>query len=86
MWGVLCCRYFVVCLVIFSKTTYSVKQIVRIGAIYPITNIATARTNLIGAQWLAGSLMGLKDLRNIEFQLSVRDSRKTFSNTVVGYY
>jgi hypothetical protein len=36
------------------------KQIVRIGAIYPITNIATASINFIGAQWLAGSLMGLK--------------------------
>eukprot|EP00596_Hydrurales_sp_CCMP1899_P000319 CAMPEP_0119034848 /NCGR_PEP_ID=MMETSP1177-20130426/1866_1 /TAXON_ID=2985 /ORGANISM="Ochromonas sp, Strain CCMP1899" /LENGTH=916 /DNA_ID=CAMNT_0006992625 /DNA_START=611 /DNA_END=3364 /DNA_ORIENTATION=+ len=56
---------------------------------YPITN-NTAQTNIIGAQWLAASLMGLKDLnveykdRDIEFQLSVRDSRRTFSNTVVG--
>jgi hypothetical protein len=90
MWRLLSCRFFAVCLLLFNQTVYSGKQIVRIGAIYPITNIATARTNFIGAQWLAGSLMGLKDLndayesRDIEFQLSVRDSRKSFSNTVVG--
>ena len=67
-------------------------QIIRLGGIYPVTSIATATVNVNGAQWLAGSLMAIKDLNaeqrfidsNIKFKLAVRDSRKTFSNTVVG--
>ena len=62
------------------------------GGIYPITNVVTAKSNVQGPQWLAGSLMAVKDLNadpffiqsGIQFKLAVRDSRKTFSNTVVG--
>lgn len=76
----------------YGLTVYAAPQIVRMGGIYPITNIVTAKVNPIGAQWLAGSLLALRDLNSdpiykaqqISFQLAVRDSRKTFSNTVVG--
>lgn len=65
-------------------------QIVRIGGMYPLTDISTGSMNPIGAQWLAGSLMAVSDLnaeyvtKNIKFKLAVRDSKKTFSNTVLG--
>lgn len=71
--------------------TDAAPQYVRIGGIYPITDITTATINRAGAQWLAGSLMAAADLNllyakttNYQFKLAVRDSRKTFSNTVVG--
>lgn len=77
---------------IYSFLTQGSPQVIRIGGIYPITNIVNAKINRNGAQWLAGSLMAMRDLNsdpqyiasNIEFKLAVRDSRKTFSNTVVG--
>jgi hypothetical protein len=85
------CFAFLNIFVIYSLMA-NATQIVRIGGIYPITNIVTAKINSNGAQWLAGSLMAMNDLNtnpsfianNIQFKLAVRDSRKTFSNTVIG--
>ena len=82
----------ILCCSICSFFTNGLPQVIRIGGIYPITNILNAKINKNGAQWLAGSLMAMRDLNsdpqyiasNIEFKLAVRDSRKTFSNTVVG--
>lgn len=71
-------------------TTTNSAQIVRIGGMYPLTDISTGLMNPLGSQWLAGSLMAMRDLnieyatRNIKFELAVRDSRRTFSNTVEG--
>ena len=72
-------------------TADATPHVIRIGGIYPITDIVTAKINRVGAQWLAGSLMAAADLNtlyakstNYRFKLAVRDSRKTFSNTVVG--
>jgi hypothetical protein len=69
----------------------AISQVIRIGGIYPITDVVTAKINRAGAQWLAGSLMAAADLNtlyatssNYRFKLAVRDSKKTFSNTVVG--
>jgi hypothetical protein len=69
----------------------AISQVIRIGGIYPITDVVTAKINRAGAQWLAASLMAAADLNtmyakssNYRFKLAVRDSRKTFSNTVVG--
>jgi hypothetical protein len=89
MWNLLHCKFFLTFLLIFKNLVDSDKQIVRIGGIFPITDSDTAKIDERGGQWLAGSLMGLNDLneeyksRNIEFKLAVRDSKKTFSNTVV---
>jgi hypothetical protein len=72
-----------------KRVVNSDKQIVRIGGIFPITDSETAKIDEVGGQCLAESLMGMDDLneeiksRNIEFKLAVRDSKKTFSNTVV---
>ena len=71
-------------------TTTQSAQIVRIGGMYPLTDITTGLMNPLGAQWLAGSIMAVRDLnseyaaKGIQFQLAVRDSRRTFSNTVEG--
>jgi hypothetical protein len=70
-------------------TLVSSKQIVRLGGMYPISDSGTAEIDEVGGQWLAGSLMALADLnkeyesRDIEFKLAVRDSKTTFSHTVV---
>lgn len=73
------------------STADATSQVIRIGGIFPVTDIATAKINRAGAGWLAGSLMAIADLNslyanstNYRFKLAVRDSRKTFSNTVVG--
>ena len=86
------CIGLILCCSIYSFPISELPQVIRIGGIYPITNIVTAKININGAQWLAGSLMAMRDLNanpiyaanNIQFKLAVRDSRKTFSNTVVG--
>ena len=71
-------------------TTTQSAQIVRIGGMYPLTDITTGLMNPLGAQWLAGSVMAVRDLnseyatKGIKFELAVRDSRRTFSNTVEG--
>jgi ABC-type branched-subunit amino acid transport system substrate-binding protein len=71
-------------------TTAHPAQIVRIGGMYPLTDITTGLMNSLGSQWLAGSLMAVRDLnveyatKNVKFELAVRDSRRTFSNTVEG--
>ena len=83
----------VVCLSSFLSTSMLIsafEQDVRIGAIYPVSTRTLGMKNVAGAQWLAGGLMAISDLnilfesRNIHFKLAVRDSKRTFSNTIVG--
>ena len=67
-------------------------QEVRIGALYPLSNIKFGTDNLNGSQWLAGGLMAIQDLndyyadRGIVFKVAVKDTKRTFSNTVLGTF
>ena len=67
-------------------------QEVRIGALYPLSNVKSGTENQNGSEWLAGSLMAIQDLnkyyadRNIVFKVAVRDTKRTFSNTVLGTF
>jgi hypothetical protein len=79
------CIYYSIWSSIHITSVYS--DIVRFGAIFPITD-QSAEIDERGAQWLAGSLIAVDDLnkefksKDIEFKLAVRDSKRTFSNTV----
>lgn len=67
-------------------------QVVRIGALFPLSDIKSNKRNDNGAQWLAGSLMAIDDLnqlyadRNVSFKFAVRDTKRTFSKTVIGTF
>ena len=83
--------FYAIC--VFTTTVCSTStQEVRIGALYPLSNVKSGAENLNGSQWLAGSLMAIHDLnerfanRNIVFKVAVRDTKRTFSNTIFGTF
>ena len=78
--------------IITDSVCSTLTQEVRIGALFPLSNVKSGAENLNGSQWLAGSLMAIHDLnerfanRNIVFKVAVRDTKRTFSNTVFGTF